>query len=113
MAWMEPGWAERDLGREYVDEELAAQVRVETSEEGATREPTAEDESWWLAVEFPYEALGALTGLDLQPEPGDRWRANFHRTGVESLSQEASWNPIGTAEKQFHSPGQFGWLLFG
>ncbi|MFC7197446.1 carbohydrate-binding family 9-like protein [Halosimplex aquaticum] len=80
---------------------------------GETREPTPDDEEWWLAVRFPFETLSAFTGLSLAPESGDRWRANFHRTGVESLSQEASWNPIGTEEKQFHSPGHFGWLRFG
>jgi hypothetical protein len=113
MAWMEPGWAVRDLGREYISPDLAETVRVETSEDGPTRAPTPDDEAWWLAVEFPFETLSALTGLDLDPESGDRWRANFHRTGVETLSQEASWNPIGTEEKRFHSPEHFGWLVFG
>lgn len=111
MAWMEPGWSTRGIGRELISPELAETVRVETSEEGPTREPTDED-AWWLAVAFPFETLSAFTGLDLAPTSGDRWRANFHRTGVASLSQEASWNPIGTEDKQFHSPGHFGWLAF-
>ncbi|WP_436926669.1 carbohydrate-binding family 9-like protein [Halosimplex amylolyticum] len=112
MAWMEPGWSVRGIGRDLVSPELAEAITVATSEPGPTREPSADDESWWLAVRFPFEALSAFTGLDLAPGSGDRWRANFHRTGVASRSQEASWNPIGTAEKQFHSPGHFGWVDF-
>lgn len=112
MAWMEPGWNVRDLGRTYVTPDQAASIRVETSEPGPTREPTASDDGWWLAVALPFETLSDLTGLDLGPTSDDRWRANFHRTGVASRSQEASWNPIGTADKQFHSPGHFGWLVF-
>lgn len=112
MAWMEPGWSVRGIGREYLSEELAAEIEIATSEPGETREPTDDDERWWLTVRFPFAVLAGLTGLELQPSSGDRWRANFHRTGVDSLSQEASWNPIGTDEKQFHSPGHFGWLVF-
>lgn len=112
MAWMEPGWNVRGLGRDAISPELAEEITVETSEPGETREPTPDDEEWWLAVRFPFETLSAFTGLSLAPGSGDRWRANFHRTGVASLSQEASWNPIGTEEKQFHSPGHFGWLRF-
>jgi hypothetical protein len=112
MTWMEPGWDVRDIGREYLSESRAAEVGITTSESGPTRDPTDNDEHWWLAARFPFETLSALTGLALAPNSGDRWRANFHRTGVESRSQEASWNPIGTPEKQFHSPGHFGWLVF-
>jgi hypothetical protein len=112
MAWMEPGWSVRDIGREYLSETLAEQIEIATSEPGPTRDPTDDDERWWLAVRFPFDVLSGLTGLALAPESGDRWRANFHRTGVESLSQEASWNPIGTDDKQFHSPGHFGWVVF-
>jgi hypothetical protein len=112
MTWMEPGWDVRDIGRDYLSEDLATDVEIATSEPGPTHEPTPDDEGWWLAARFPFDVLSALTGLVLAPDSGDRWRANYHRTGVESRSQEASWNPIGTAEKQFHSPGHFGWLAF-
>ena len=112
MGWMEPGWAVRGIGRELISEDLAETVTVATSEPGPTREPAADDESWWLAAAVPFETLSELTGLDLAPSSGDRWRANFHRTGVATVSQEASWNPIGTEDKQFHSPGHFGWIVF-
>lgn len=112
MAWMEPGWSVRGVGREFLPAERADRVAVVTSEPGETRASTGDDERWWLAVRFPFDVLSELTGLSLAPSSGDRWRGNFHRTGVESLSQEASWNPIGTEDKQFHSPGQFGWLVF-
>lgn len=112
MGWMEPGWSVRGIGRDLVSPALAETVTVETSESGPTRRPTDDDESWWLTTSIPFETLSEFTGLPLAPSSGDRWRANFHRTGVASVSQEASWNPIGTQEKQFHSPGHFGWLVF-
>lgn len=65
-----------------------------------------------LAVSIPFDTLSAFTGLTLDPARSDRWRANFHRTGVATVSQEASWNPIGAEDKQFHSPGHFGWVIF-
>jgi hypothetical protein len=112
MAWMEPGWSVRGIGRDLVTPALAESIAVETSEDGPTREPTADDREWWLAAALPFETLSTFTGLDLAPASGDRWRANFHRTGVATPSMEASWNPIGTEEPDFHTPGHFGWLVF-
>jgi hypothetical protein len=111
LGWQEPGWqahGERDL----ISPDLAAGIEIATSEAGPTREPRPDDESWWLAVALPFEILAAFTGLDLSPEAGTTWPANVHRTGVASESQEASWNPIDTPEKDFHSPGHFGRLVF-
>lgn len=112
MTWMEPGWEVRGIGREYISEDLAADVEVETSESAQAPDLNGDDGGWWLAARIPFSTLAELTGLDVSPSSGDRWRANFHRTGVESISREASWNPIGTEDKLFHSPGHFGWLAF-
>ncbi|WP_101295879.1 carbohydrate-binding family 9-like protein [Halegenticoccus soli] len=112
LAWQKRGWQVRGLDRDLVTPSLAADVRVAASEPGPTRQPTADDESWWLAAEIPFAVLRALTGLPFTPDTGSVWRANFHRTGVETPSQEVTWNPVDTDEPKFHSPECFGRLRF-
>ena len=65
-------------------------------------------ENWWLAARLPFDVLTELTGELISPSSGTIWRGNFHRTGVDTVSQEASWNPIRTTEKAFHKPEYFG-----
>ncbi|WP_129115320.1 carbohydrate-binding family 9-like protein [Halegenticoccus tardaugens] len=113
LAWQERGWQARGRDRDLVTPSLAADMQVTTSEPGPTRRPTTDDESWWLAAKIPFAILHALTGLPFTPDMGSVWRANFHRTGVETPSQEVTWNPVETHEPKFHSPEYFGRLRFG
>lgn len=112
IAWQEPGWRERDIGRDLISEELAAEIDVSTSINSDTKTPAPSDDGWWLTAEIPFDVLSSFTGRNISPTKGTRWRGNFHRTGVQTPSQKASWNPIETDEPAFHTPEHFGGFIF-
>jgi hypothetical protein len=112
LGWQEPNWKENNIGRDLISPELADQITVRTSVTGKTKEPTVDDEMWWISVKLPFDVLCSFTGLDITPSTGEVWRGNFCRSGVESDSQKATWNPIETPEPKYHSPAFFGRLLF-
>lgn len=112
LAWQEPGWAERGIGRDLIAPELADRIVVETSVPGPTKRADPTDEGWWLAAAIPFDVLAEFTGLDVEPSTGTEWRGNFYRSGVESDSQKATWNPIPKPEPDYHSPECFGRLRF-
>lgn len=112
LAWQEPGWQERDIGRDLINDELAADISIETSINNDTKTPAPSDGGWWLAAEIPFDILSSFTGRHISPTKGTHWRGNFHRTGVQTPSQKASWNPIETEEPAFHTPEHFGRLVF-
>lgn len=112
LAWQEPGWREQDIGRDLISEELAADINISTSIKDDTKTPAPSDDSWWLTAEIPFDILSSFTGRNISPTSGTRWRGNFHRTGVRTPSQKASWNPIETSEPAFHTPDHFGEFVF-
>lgn len=112
LAWQEPGWSERGIGRELISPELADRIVVETSIPGPTKRAEPTDEGWWLAAAIPFDVLATFTGVDLAPSTDTEWRGNFYRSGVASDSQKATWNPIPKPEPVYHSPECFGRLRF-
>jgi len=112
LAWQEPNWEERGIGRDLISPELAERITVRTSVPGPTRSPSPDDESWWLAAAIPFDVLAEFTGLPLSPSTGTEWRGNYYRSGVASDSQKATWNPIEKPEPIYHSPECFGRLRF-
>ena len=112
LAWQEPGWSKRGIGRDLISRELADRIDVETSVPGPTKRAEPTDEGWWLAAAIPFDVLSEFTGLDLNPSSGTKWRGNFYRSGVVSDSQKATWNPIPKPEPAYHSPECFGRLRF-
>lgn len=103
-------WGPDREHREEIDPALAAEVRVETSVDGPTKSPSADDDSWWLAAALPFETLSAFTGLEIEPSEGTIWRGNFQRLGGDS--DFAVWNPIDAPEPDFHRPESFGRFVF-
>ncbi|WP_411966176.1 carbohydrate-binding family 9-like protein [Haloferax sp. YSMS24] len=112
LGWQEPGWDERGVGRDLISPELAEYITLSTSISGTTKEPSSDDESWWIAVKLPFDVLRSFTGLDITPSKGTTWRGNFCRSGVESASQKGTWNPIETEVPMYHTPNYFGRLQF-
>ncbi|WP_435102806.1 carbohydrate-binding family 9-like protein [Halarchaeum sp. P4] len=111
LGWQAPNYAARGLGRDLIPESLAEHIAVETSEEGPTREPRSDDESWWLAARLPFDVLAAFTGLDVAPSAGTTWTGNFYRSGLPD-EQKATWSRIEEPEPVYHSPEYFGRLRF-
>lgn len=96
--------------REFVAPEVAAGVRVATPVPGPTKEPSPDDDGWWLAAALPFGVLSALAGHRVAPSPGDRWRANCYRCG--GRTEFAAWNPVEAPDPDFHRPEQFGAISF-
>lgn len=111
LAWQEPNWRERGIGRTLVSPEDAAAVDVETSVPGPTKSADPGDESWWLAARIPLSTLRSLTGLALTLDSETVWRGNFYRSGV-SDEAKGTWNRIGLPDPAYHSPEFFGRLEF-
>lgn len=112
LAWQEPNWMARDVGRKLIPYTLSERITIRTSVPGPTKSASPGDEGWWLAAEIPFDVLREFTELDLRPTTGVEWRGNFYRSGVATDSQKATWNPIKKSEPDYHSPEYFGCLRF-
>lgn len=112
LAWQEPGWMEREIGRDLISAELADRISVRTSVPGPTKRASPDDEAWWVTAAIPFDVLHELTGRAVKPTEGTNWRGNFYRSGVATDSQKATWNPIGKPDPDYHSPEYFGRLRF-
>ncbi|RDZ39715.1 hypothetical protein C5B86_18280 [Haloferax sp. Atlit-19N] len=111
LAWQEPNWRERDIGRDLVSPTDAAAVEVETSVPGPTKTASPDDDAWWLAARLPRSTLQSLTGLPLELDSETVWRGNFYRSGLPD-AQKGTWNRIELPEPTYHSPAYFGRIEF-
>ncbi|SFL44180.1 Carbohydrate-binding family 9 [Halogranum rubrum] len=111
LAWQEPNWREREIGRSLVSPAAAASVTVETSVPGPTKSASPDDVSWWLAARIPWSTLRSLTDLSLRPDSETVWRGNFYRSGVPDEAK-GTWNRIGLPTPVYHSPRFFGRIDF-
>ena len=65
---------------------------------------------WELMVTIPKECLAYDEGLVLK---GLKASANFYKCGDEtSKPHYVTWNPVGTAEPDYHQPAYFGEIIF-
>jgi hypothetical protein len=111
LAWQEPNWRERGIGRDLVPRELAAEIDVATSISGRTRSPEPDDDHWWLASRIPRKTLRSLTGHPVRFDEDSAWRGNFYRSGVRDAAK-GTWNRIDLSEPTYHSPEFFGRIEF-
>lgn len=111
LAWQEPNWRERDIGRALVSPDDAAVITVETSVSGPTKSAAPDDTSWWLAARIPLSTLRSLTDLPLRFDSETVWRGNFYRSGVPD-EQKGTWNRIELQTPEYHSPEFFGRIEF-
>jgi len=96
--------------RTHPPDSVADRISVATSVPGPTKEPSPDDDGWWLAVRLPFSAYSAMLGAEVAPDPGDSWRANCYRIGGGSAY--ATWNPVDAPDPDFHRPGDFGRFVF-
>jgi hypothetical protein len=96
---------------ELVADDLLDLVRIEHSMPASVPVEIATPVEWSLSYFVPNELLERYVG-PLEPPSQRRWRGNFFKCADESSHPAwASWNPIG-AELNFHTPQNFGDLIF-
>lgn len=106
------GVGDNRTDRDLITQEIAESIRVRTSISGQTKTPAEDDEHWWAAIAIPYRALAALTGTSISPKRGTIWYGNLHYLRSEPTPIFAAWNPVETAEPNFHHPSAFGTFVF-
>ena len=109
------GWGKnvKEISANFVDPELStAYLKIAASEPGPTKQESAKDDGWWVAVEIPFELLSKLSGRQIKPTDGTIWRANFYRCGGKTDPQYACWNWVDTPSPDYHRPEFFGELVF-
>ena len=106
------GYGPDRVNRTVVEPKTAEAIRVQTSIDGPTKRPQTDDNEWWVAAELPFDALSELSGIEVSPSPGTRWRGNFYRLRSRPEPLYAAWNPVDAPEPDFHRPSGFGELRF-
>lgn len=68
---------------------------------------------WSVTAVIPCDLLKAILGVDTLPfGAGYTFRGNFYKCGDETpIPHYGMWNPVGTANPDFHRPEFFGTLI--
>lgn len=98
--------------RKLMSEALGKRITVVRSIQTATKEESAADNGWFLAVKVPFDVISEFAGEKVKPAKGTIWKANFYRCGGKTDTQHACWNMIGVPTPDFHRPEYFGELTF-
>ena len=86
-------------------------VRIATSIVGTLNDESDEDHYWVLEAAIPLRNFGA-SGAPIPPRPGDVWHLNLNRLGGKTNAQYSQWRASQTERPQFHSPRDFGRVVF-
>jgi hypothetical protein len=89
--------------------EEAAQIEVRTSIASPVKLEKPIDSEWQIEVRIPLALIESMIKEDLN---FDTWHANFYRCGGRVEDQYATWNPVSTAQPDYHRPEHFGKLTF-
>ena len=109
------GWGRniQEISSAFVDPKLSTKyLKIATSVQGATKEESPQDNGWWVAASIPFELISELSGRQIQPISGPKWRANFYRCGGKTDQQYACWSWIDHPKPDYHRPEFFGELVF-
>jgi len=97
-------------GRIPLDPELLQQIRRESSLGSSAFGEKDISESWTLTAAIP---LSLFSGTALEAPGGKAFRANFYKCGDDLKEPHfVTWNPVLTAEPDYHRPEYFGNLRF-
>lgn len=66
------------------------------------------DRGWRVEWAIPFASLPGGRA----PQPGERWRANFHRIDAAGGGQWSAWSPTFADPADFHLPDRFGVIEF-
>lgn len=106
------GWGTADGDRRRISRDLAGRIRVETSVDAGRKEPSPDDDRWWLTATIPFEVLREFTGREVARGKGTVWWGNLQCCRGEPAPAYAMWRPSGTPEPEFHRPEGFGRVRF-
>ena len=86
-------------------------VRIATSIQGTLNDDSDEDQFWVLEVALPLSNF-AHVAKNTPPKAGDVWHLNLNRLGGKTNIQYSQWTASQTPKPQFHSPADFGRVIF-
>jgi Carbohydrate-binding family 9 len=86
-------------------------IKIATSFVGTLNNDSDIDQYWILEVAIPLINFQQVA-KNIPPKPGDIWRLNLNRLGGKTNAQYSQWSPSQTEKPQFHSPKDFGRVIF-
>lgn len=79
---------------------------------GTVNQDSDTDSLWVLEVAIRFDDYPEIARAHSIPKPGDMWRINLNRCGGKTNPQYSQWSPSSTTQPQFHSPDDFGKIVF-
>ena len=86
-------------------------IQIKTSIVGTLNDDSDEDQYWILEAVIPFQNF-ADVGVDTPPQAGSIWHLGLNRLGGKTNQQYSQWSASRTEKPQFHSPDDFGRMLF-
>ena len=87
-------------------------VRYRATYSGKTsKDEEGSDREWIVEMAVPLKNFARDAG-NMPPRNGDEWRLNLMRTGGKTNMQQSTWAPIAPPGRSFHSPENFGKVIF-
>lgn len=87
-------------------------VRLHTTYHGlAKKDESADDRQWVVELAIPLKNF-VKDAAHMPPQDGDEWRLNLMRTGGKTNAQQSTWSPINGEKHSFHTPENFGRVIF-
>jgi hypothetical protein len=85
-------------------------VQIAGAFRGTLNDDRDTDEWWRVEVAIPWRNFREFAVTP--PKPGSYWLGNLNRHGGDTNGQYSQWSAGDTAEPSFHTPHQFGKLVF-
>lgn len=86
-------------------------IQIKTSIVGTLNDDSDEDQYWILEAAIPFQNF-AHVAKHTPPKDGDTWHLGLNRLGGKTNQQYSQWAPSSTPKPQFHSPDDFGRIIF-
>ena len=86
-------------------------IQIKTSVVGTLNDDSDEDAYWILEAAIPF-ANFAHVAKHAPPHSGDVWHIGLNRLGGQTNPQYSQWSASKTPKPQFHSPDDFGRVMF-
>ncbi|MCZ2149093.1 MAG: c-type cytochrome [Bryobacterales bacterium] len=77
----------------------------------ARKEESPGDKEWIVELAIPF-ANFSRDAAHTPPRDGDEWRLNLTRIGGQTNPQASTWSPIPPPSRSFHTPENFGKVVF-
>lgn len=86
-------------------------IQIKTSIAGTLNDDSDEDQYWILEAAIPFRNF-ADVAKHTPPQSGDVWNLGLNRLGGKTNEQYSQWSASQTEKPQFHSPDDFGRVVF-